>query len=676
MIKGVQHPMRGLFLRNYLTTVSKNKLPDIGSPYEGTGGNVQDAVNFILQNFAETNRLWVRLQTQGASKDKKKREKERMDLRILVGTNLVRLSQLEGLDVQEYKTSVLPKILEEVISCKDTIAQSYLMDCVIQVFPDEFHLATLEPFLLACPQLKERVNVRSILEALMTRLGKHVTSTGGQLPPDMPIFKLFNDCVTTLIETRTNMSLTETLRLQTVLSNFALDCYPTKMEYVTHCMQSCNALIDKTDFATQSAAANAADDKAVSEATAQIEALLSAPLKTLGLRVLEIPAYSKLMSYMPWNSWRQVASSLLRSVLAMNATLSEVEQVEQLLNAITPLLKCKDGSVWPTDEDGRELPPTQTFKEEQHLVARCVHLMKNDDTDVLMQLYAIARSHFTNGGAHRVQFTCAPLVFACLSLTRRVFKRERAAERGEESPPTVSTRKVFQFCIEMVTAVATSHPEQAMRLFLQSAQAADECGFHAIAYEFVKEALELYGQDITDSKAQVRALTAVISTLLNCKNFPAEDYEALITKVAQYANKLLKKPDQCRMVTLSSHLFWPKSSSSTTDGTAVAAVGERYSNPERVLECLQRSLKIASVCNPNLYVEILDRYVYYYETENPAIQVRYLSGLIKLINEQLGVGEQGQANPAVEAHYRNTLDYVRSRQQGSETAERFAQVEL
>ena len=25
-------------------------------------------------------------------------------------------------------------------SCKDTIAQQYLMECIIQVFPDEFHL--------------------------------------------------------------------------------------------------------------------------------------------------------------------------------------------------------------------------------------------------------------------------------------------------------------------------------------------------------------------------------------------------------------------------------------------------------------------------------------------------------------------------------------------------------
>jgi hypothetical protein len=62
-------------------------------------------------------------------------------------------------------------------------------------------------------------------------------------------------------------------------------------------------------------------------------------------------------------------------------------------------------------------------------------------------------------------------------------------------------------------------------------QATDECGFNAIAYEFVKEALLLYENDITDSKVQVTALTSVVGTLLNCVHFPTDDYEALITKV-------------------------------------------------------------------------------------------------------------------------------------------------
>jgi hypothetical protein len=42
----------------------------------------------------------------------------------------------------------------QIVNCKDELAQYYLMDCIIQVFPDEYHLQTLETLLSACPQLQ------------------------------------------------------------------------------------------------------------------------------------------------------------------------------------------------------------------------------------------------------------------------------------------------------------------------------------------------------------------------------------------------------------------------------------------------------------------------------------------------------------------------------------------
>ena len=66
-------------------------------------GNISDSVTFILHNFAEMNKLWVRMQHQGHTREKERREKERLELRILVGTNLVRLSQLETVDASLYQ---------------------------------------------------------------------------------------------------------------------------------------------------------------------------------------------------------------------------------------------------------------------------------------------------------------------------------------------------------------------------------------------------------------------------------------------------------------------------------------------------------------------------------------------------------------------------------------------
>jgi vacuolar protein sorting-associated protein 35 len=50
------------------------------------GGDISDAIDFILKNLSEMNRLWVRMQHTGV-KDKAKREAERNDLRVTVGIN-------------------------------------------------------------------------------------------------------------------------------------------------------------------------------------------------------------------------------------------------------------------------------------------------------------------------------------------------------------------------------------------------------------------------------------------------------------------------------------------------------------------------------------------------------------------------------------------------------------
>lgn len=111
---GVQNPLRGLFLRNYLLQCTRNVLPDTPETEDLPEGNVRDSIDFVLMNFGEMNKLWVRMQHQGHSRERQHREKEREELRILVGTNLVRLSQLESVTLEKYQKLVLPGILEQV----------------------------------------------------------------------------------------------------------------------------------------------------------------------------------------------------------------------------------------------------------------------------------------------------------------------------------------------------------------------------------------------------------------------------------------------------------------------------------------------------------------------------------------------------------------------------------
>ncbi|KAJ1735909.1 retromer complex subunit Vps35 [Coemansia biformis] len=176
MARGVQHPTRGLFLRYYLGQMTKDYLP-LGSggsgDSAGVGGSLEDATHFILTNFVEMNKLWVRLQHQGQSRERERREAERRDLRTLVGSNLLRLASLPDLPRAAYEGTILPKLLSQVVSCRDTLAQEYLMEALVQAFSDEWHLATVGQLMEAISGLGPKVSIKSIVIPLVDRVSSY-----------------------------------------------------------------------------------------------------------------------------------------------------------------------------------------------------------------------------------------------------------------------------------------------------------------------------------------------------------------------------------------------------------------------------------------------------------------------------------------------------------------------
>ena len=67
MSRGVQNPLRGIFLRNYLLQSVRAILPDTNGEDGDRGdefGSITDSVDVLLKNFTEMNKLWVRMQHQ------------------------------------------------------------------------------------------------------------------------------------------------------------------------------------------------------------------------------------------------------------------------------------------------------------------------------------------------------------------------------------------------------------------------------------------------------------------------------------------------------------------------------------------------------------------------------------------------------------------------------------
>lgn len=488
-VKCVQCPLRGLFLRSYLLQIMRSKLPTqmiylasddekelLGNEYSFRGGGtLQNSIDIVLQNFVEMNQLWVRIQHLPSSNKgntannkanakaiKKKREKERNELRLLIGTNLERLSQLDSVSAKLYKQEILPKILNQITTCNDALAQAYLMDCLIQVFPVEFHIETMEEFLSVCPKLKDKVNARTILQSLMDKLTKHYFSPQQQqqqktMNSNVPTntFQLFSECIKQIATNREKKSMNpknkpnhkEIIHLYTYLSRFSIQCYDDDTSvlnsYISHCFTECantlNILCANTTMEN--------DQTAIDDLEKLI--LTSVGDKEKGgftwKNILQIDGFSLLLNFLPYDTnHKRVAISLVQSIIGKyqqqqqndsdaDTGIQNPQELDSLLQIITPLLKDDATTTTPKASDDANTS-TLSFAQEQNLVCKLIHVVNNkEDTDIMFSMLNSLCRVLLGGGSKRMKTTLPCLVNRILSsLLQPIYLLEFVGEKQKE----------------------------------------------------------------------------------------------------------------------------------------------------------------------------------------------------------------------------------------------------
>ncbi|KAH8591599.1 vacuolar sorting protein 35 [Bisporella sp. PMI_857] len=742
MSRGVQHPIRGLFLRYYLSGQARDNLPQGNS--DGPEGNLQDSISFILTNFVEMNKLWVRLQHQGHSKERDLRIQERKELQLLVGNNLVRLSQLVDLDT--YKNVILQPLLEQVVQCRDVLAQEYLLEVITQVFPDEYHLHTLDQFLAAVSRLNPHVNIKVIVIALMDRLSSYAAreseanpsedrekleeeavtkllekirlgqatsdsavsngdsnkkpddgnkdtsskdsaaadssnasepeSTASRseeklkgedshdkivasekksrgIPENIKLYEIFFEQVINLVNAQ-QLPIQDTTALLVSLANLALNIYPDRLDYVDQVLEYANQKVKQH--------ANSPDLHSP-ESQHNILNLLLAPMKSYVsmFTALALPTYIPLLHSQSYPTRRAVAGEVARNLQRNQTRILTLNALEGVLEILKVIIK--EGTQTPVGYPGvqqRKAIETDETIEEQGWLARIVHLIQSEDNDTQFKLLQATRKAYAEGN-ERVKFTTPALITSAMKLARRYKSREHYDDNWESQ-----SSALYKFMHSSLSTLYTrvgGSAELCLRLFVACGQIADQTGAEEVSYEFFAQAFTIYEEAISDSRAQFQAVCVIAGALHDTRNFGKENYDTLITKCALHGSKLLKKPDQCRAVYLASHLWWavPNVAKGETEETQGL-----YRDGKRVLECLQRALRVADACmdtavSVELFVEMLNRYVYYFDQQNEAVTIKYLNGLIELIHSNLQTNQESATIEMPKRHFQRTLESIKLR---------------
>lgn len=640
MCHGVQHPIRGLFLRYYLSQRTKNLLPF------GNQADFQETVDFLIANFIEMNKLWVRLQHQGHSSERELRYRERKELKILVGSNLVRLSQIiddytgdESYSaVEYYKEKIFPTVTEQIIQCRDHLAQSYLIDVLIQVFPDDFHFATLdkllnEVFVNLHPMLQKSELVQALIDRFIA-YEKFASDISDLSVEERPV--LHNVNIDDLFQSF--------WQFYSNLSELDPDLPPEEHSLLLQSLISLLLTFDPENFSNLDVIYKFAEEKlgGQDEGGDQEEMwsnLLIEPvshfksIKSL-LRLENFYDFYKKLTNI--NLQKQISLAIIDKILSLASEnqkdiLMDVEEIDGIFRYLMVLIKespskldtAKNLGVTKTIKvNNGELLVTPEFLEVQEKICKVFQLVENpeDPVKTIANLLYI-RKTYLNKNLENIIYTYPSLISRILFKLKIIGYVNLQQKKNDESSELQSTSN-FKNLSVIINELYQYHQEYSsdliLTLYLNTAIVTDQLQLESLCYELFTQCFVIYEENLILSTHQNRnsasvnprdslsggslafeSILAIANSLAKTRNLSKDNYESLITKLTLYASRLLKKNEVTRAILACAHLWNQERKGEENDG-------------KRVLECLQKCLRVADGCldpflSVKLFIEILNQ---------------------------------------------------------------------
>lgn len=647
MCRGIQNPIRGLFLRYYLSQRTKTWIVE-------SNLSKKFVVTFIITNFIEMNKLWVRLQHQGPLKERELRTKERKELQILIGSNLVRISQVIEDDIVIYQKEILPLVLEQVIQCRDSVSQEYLLDVICQVFPADFHLHTLDFLLDVFLKVNPMMSIYKVLTFLIERLNgfinrqDEIDTINERLKAlkigEVNVFVTFWKFLQKLGDERPDLSLNEFISMVGSILELSIKWYPDNLSNIDVLFRF---LKDKCE---------ANGSSIPQECDSLIKhILLFSNLNEHTLLLMQFitkyNSYRELLSMQSVSLQKSIINDILDLILQSDFKITNGSDLEMILLVCEPLIKINNTIsekstplIIEEAVESFELESDLKLNSEQEKLAKLVHICYHRSITKHVELLLTCKNWFYKGGRH-MRFTYPSIISNFWKLMRKTkLKMNKYPNRKLKYENLL--KQLFKYVSrcnnDLFNIIGSSSSDLIFKLNLQTAAIADQFQLCEMSYDFFTQSFAIFEESITDSHTQFQAIIDMAQILQKTRHlYDNSYYENLITRCTLYGSKLLKKQDQCRAVYLCSHLWWV---------TEIPTLGEEegitenfYREGKRVLECLQRSLRIADSIIDNiqscqLMVEILNRCCYYFihgDENSTHVGVKYINGLIELIQTNL-----------------------------------------
>ena len=722
IVKQAQNPIKGLFIRNYLLKLTKDKLPDKDNIYVREGGTFEDTLKFFMQNMEEMNRLWIRLLSGVSGQAKIDRQKEREELKILVGESINKLSSLESLSQEIYEEQILPKLLKIIIDSKDSLSQQYLMECIIHSFPNSYNIKCMEMILEALTKLVEGVDISSLFMALMVKIGKYfgdninnlnnnnlelnaiLESAQNVYPVLLNNFEIIINA--NIIKDNkdnqeneqemeknkkyhiSNMPLIKLLELIYSFMNFSIKCSPRaeKIKAIEKILCSTLDIVKKFKIIY-----DVGKEKEINEEEKKkIFEILLSPIEAY-LNIFSIDADGKLIDYLDYDKKKSLALEIILTLINNQYNpymfkIDSTENLQKVIKYIQPLLSDIRGYN-PQNED------LSTFEKEQYYVCKLIFIISSNNPGIVYEIYNQFKNIFSYGGSKRRKYTLPTLVNSIIIFCHKLticYEINNNKLPDNMKDKKISDEIVYAFDLnnlssdelfvklmlnvykllnEAIGLIAQENQELAFKLYIYAASQVNEVFIERDKFSdncsfFIRNALGILEDERYNQNLKVELIESLSSNLINYSILKKEVKEEIIEDLVKNIQNIQKREDQFKAMITISHVNY-----------------SLFKDSKKVLDCINKAKRFVdfAMTNPrnlSLFVELLNNLIYFVDKDDNAIEIKkeqiediieLIKGHIRTIKEVPGEEDISYLD-SIEKYFNNTLKFIEKRKNDDSNA--------
>ena len=601
MTRGAQDPIRALFLRHFFVSIFKQDLPD------KTQKDMEKSLMFLLNNFAQMNRMWVRIANIMANDA---RREERARLSVLLGMNIQSIAALHGMTVEVYAHAVLPFLAKHVELCEDDMAQGFILETLVHAFPEDFHIATIDKLFSIFGRVEEGVKVLNIVNQLLDRFLSYI---GGLVDPEQGrvVFVTIAKNIEELFS-EGNLALTDKFETLEKLLMFALKMSPNDVRNIRNLMKFIDFHIELAINDEPLTDPNASD---------KLRLFLECPLSSLesGELLYELEYLPILVDRLLPEDRKILAVKICQLMIRSKAVIGDLDQLKFFLSTTVSLVK---------ESAGRSC------------FYACFHLIDNGSilgTTALLQELANGMDRTCDAAAEKA---ILPIGFCVMKMM--------VTEDIEED----ELKKLMLFIATYGENSAERCPQSALMLFAEGSKVLESLEFRTQASNMLQQAVSLWSS-LERPVQKVRMLNYLLQSVLASRFIDL----AVNAELCNYAANVSPSGKQIIALVNCSALFWRPDEREKTGSTVQA--------------CLSKASKVAATAAEEGQAIVLHGFyqilsaVSCWLMEGVPLDKRWVHALISLIAEkhqkltEKGVTIEKVVTKEQKTFYENTAIFMR-----------------